>query len=168
MKNNFGRTAVSKAAAYMSKTTEITLVILPLLSPKTPLANTKRPANSTEFVRPHQTPQNHGLKAGVGTQSGCLVLSDKLYNIRELFKSMKKTPKRYYLLAASECIFMKHTTVCGKSADRPIGGACPRKARPRTMIETEPTCSPPLLVLDWLCGVSLHEKAEKEIDPSCA
>lgn len=81
---------------------------------------------------------------------------------------MKKSSKRYYLLAASECIFMKHTTVCGKSADRPIGGPCPPKARPRTVIETETTCSPPPLAVDWLFQVSVHEKAEKEIGPAHA
>lgn len=150
----------------MSKTTEITLAIFPLLSPKTAQANTKRPANSTESMRPHQIPQNHGLKVQVGTQSGCLLLCNKLCNKSELLNSTKKASKRYYLLAASECIFMKHTTVCGKSADRPIGGPCPRKARPRTVIEAEPTCSPPLLAVYWLYRVSVHEKAEKEIDPA--
>lgn len=41
----------------------------------------------------------------------------------------------HYLLAASECIFMKHTTVRGKSADRPMGGPCQRKPRPLILIE---------------------------------
>lgn len=36
----------------------------------------------------------------------------------------KKPVQAYYLLAASECIFMKHTSVSGKSADRPVGGPC--------------------------------------------
>lgn len=61
---------------------------------------------------------------------------------------------------------MKHTTVCGKSADRPIGGPCQRKPRPRKMIETEPAWSPPTLSVDWLFKVSCHGKAGQEIDPS--
>lgn len=49
---------------------------------------------------------------------------------------------------------MKHTTVCGKSADRPIGGTCRRKSRPHTMIESEPVWFPPSLAVDWLSRVS--------------
>lgn len=78
-----GKTAVSNATPCMSKTTEITLAILPLLSPKTALANTKRPANSTEFIRSHQTPQSHGLKVEAETQRVCSLLYDKLCVIRE-------------------------------------------------------------------------------------
>ncbi len=63
---------------------------------------------------------------------------------------------------------MKHTTVCGKSADRPIGGPCQRKPRPRTMIETKRVWSPPTATLDWLVKVSCKEKAEKETRPSHA
>lgn len=61
---------------------------------------------------------------------------------------------------------MKHTTVCGKSADRPIGGPCRRKPRPRTMIETVPVWSPPSFTTDWLFKVSCHKKEEIETDPS--
>lgn len=61
---------------------------------------------------------------------------------------------------------MKHTTVCGKSADRPIGGTCQRKPRPQTMIETGPVWSPPSFAVDWLLKVSCHKRPGNEIDPS--
>lgn len=63
---------------------------------------------------------------------------------------------------------MKHTTVCGKSGDRPIGGPCQRKPRPRTMIETGPVRSTPSVVVDWLFKVSRHRKEEVEIGPAHA
>lgn len=63
---------------------------------------------------------------------------------------------------------MKHTTVCGKSADRPIGGPCGRRPRPRTLIGAEPEWSPPTSAVDWLFNVSSQKKAEKEIDPAYA
>lgn len=68
----------------------------------------------------------------------------------------EKPVQRYYLLAASECIFMKHTTDCGKPADRPIGGACQRKPRLRAMIETSPGWWPPFPYFDWLLALSWY------------
>lgn len=61
LKNNLRISAVVKVTSSMSKTTEITLAILPLLSPKTALADTKKRANSTEFMRYHQILQHRGL-----------------------------------------------------------------------------------------------------------
>lgn len=49
---------------------------------------------------------------------------------------------------------MKHTTVCGKSADRPIGGTCLRKPRLKTTIGHEPVQCPPSGAADWLLGMS--------------
>lgn len=65
------------------------------------------------------------------------MLKSPVHPQRPLFDA-EKPIQRYYLLAASECIFMKHTTDCGKSADRPIGGPYQRKPRLRAMIETAP------------------------------
>lgn len=63
---------------------------------------------------------------------------------------------------------MKHTTVCGKSADRPIGGPCQRKPRPRTVIETQPVLSPPTAAAHWLFRLSCRDEAEIGIDPARA
>ena len=51
---------------YMFNTTENTLAIPPLLSPKTALANTKTLANITNFIRPHQTGHKSRPKVKTG------------------------------------------------------------------------------------------------------
>lgn len=84
---------------------------------------------------------------------------------RSLFHA-EKPIQRYYLLAASECIFMKHTTDCGKSADRPIGGPCQRKPRLRDMIETAPGWCPPFLHFDWMFALSCYWNKEVKIGHS--
>lgn len=90
-KINFSKTAVSNKTSCMSKTTDITLAILPLLSPKTALANTKGPPNSTEFIRSHLILQKHGLKVDAETQGIWLLLSDKLCSIRSVCNLMQKS-----------------------------------------------------------------------------
>lgn len=83
------------------------------------------------------------------------MLKSPAHSQRSLFDA-EKPIQRYYLLAASECIFMKHTTDCGKSADRPIGGPCQRKPRLRAMIETAPGWCPPFQNFDWPFALSRY------------
>lgn len=65
----------------MSKTTQITLAIFPLLSPKTALANTKSQANISELIRSYQTLQNYEQMVDIKTKTACLLLCYKFHGI---------------------------------------------------------------------------------------
>lgn len=67
----------------MSRTTQITLAIFPLLSPKRALANTKSQPNISKLIRSYQTLQNYRLKVDIKTKTACLLLCYKFHTIPE-------------------------------------------------------------------------------------
>lgn len=131
------------------------------------LADTK---GGTELHGIH--PHTHISRRSDTTRLFCAPSANSTTSARARGSVLKKPRFGFYSLAASECIFMEHTVniqYCGKSRDRPIGGPCPPKPRPRTSVGREVARSPPIVSVYWPLELPRHEKAGNgEISPSHA